>query len=126
MTLIFDAGALVALERGDRAMWLRLKSAHRAGEPPRTHGGVIGQTWRGKGSKQALLAKALDGLEVRALDEAAGRSAGALLAKAGGRDVIDAAVVLLAQDDDQIFTSDLDDFEPLAAAAGRHVELVRT
>lgn len=125
MTLIFDAGALLALERGDRAMWLRLKGALRAGEPPRTHGGVIGQTWRGKGSKQALLAKALDGLEVRALDEAAGRAAGALLAKTGGRDVIDAAVVLLAQDDDQLFTSDIDDLEPLAAATGRHVELIR-
>ena len=126
MTLIFDAGALVALERGDRAMWLRLKAALRTGEPPRTHGGIVGQTWRGKGTKQALLAKALPGLEIRPLDETAGRAAGALLAKTGGTDVIDAAVVLLANDDDQIFTSDLDDLEPLAAATGRHVELVRT
>lgn len=126
MTLIFDAGALVALERGDRAMWLRLKAALRAGEPPRTHGGIVGQTWRGKGTKQALLARALPGLEIRPLDEMAGRAAGALLAKTGDTDVIDAAVVLLANDDDQIFTSDLGDLEPLATASGRHVELVRT
>ena len=43
MTLILDAGAFVALERNDRAMWRRLKAAKLAGTPPRTHGGVIAQ-----------------------------------------------------------------------------------
>ena len=40
-------------------------------------------------------------------------------------DVIDAALVLLADDGDQIITSDPDDLEPLAAASGHHVEIVR-
>jgi hypothetical protein len=39
--------------------------------------------------------------------------------------VIDAALVLLARDDDHIITSDPDDLEPLARAAGHHVEIVR-
>ena len=38
--------------------------------------------------------------------------------------MIDAAVVLLADDGDEIFTSDPVDLEELAAAAGTHVELV--
>jgi hypothetical protein len=47
-----------------------------------------------------------------------------LLSAAALSDVIDAAVVLLAQDGDDIVTSDPDDLERLAAAAGRHVELI--
>jgi hypothetical protein len=40
------------------------------------------------------------------------------------KDVVDAAVVLLAADGDDILTSDADDLLPLAVAAGRHVEIV--
>jgi hypothetical protein len=72
-----------------------------------------------------LLAKALAGVEVRALDDALGRAAGGLLARAGMQDVIDAALVLLAEDGDGIVTSDAVDIEPLAALAGSHVELIR-
>jgi hypothetical protein len=126
MTLILDTGALIALERNDRAMWRRLKAAMLAGEPPLSHGAVVGQAWRGKGPRQARLAQALAGIEVRALDEAAGRSAGELLAVARSSDVIDAAVVLLAHDGDQFVTSDVADLAPLAAVAGLHVELIPT
>ena len=125
MKLVLDSGALIALERNDRAMWRRFKTALIAGTPAVVHGGIIGQAWRGHGPRQALLAKALAGIEVRPLDEPAGRAAGQLLAATGGTDVIDAALVLLAEDGDRIVTSDPDDIEPLAAAAGRHVELVR-
>jgi hypothetical protein len=40
-------------------------------------------------------------------------------------DVVDAAVVLLASDGDEIVTVDRSDIETLAAASGRHVELIR-
>jgi hypothetical protein len=40
-------------------------------------------------------------------------------------DVIDAAVVLLANDGDEIVTSDRDDLDPMAEATGRHIELIR-
>jgi hypothetical protein len=124
--LVLDAGALIALERNDRAMWRRLKDAVAQGEPPVTHGGIVGQAWRGRGPKQARLATALDHLDVRSLDDALGRAAGELLSLARQSDVIDAALVLLAEDGDVIATSDDDDLEPLARAADRHVELVRT
>lgn len=123
MSLVLDAGALVALERNERPMWIRLKAAQIEGELPRTHAGVLGQVWRG-GPRQARLAQALGGIDVRSLDEAAGRSAGRLLAAAGSSDVIDAAVVLLAEDGDEIVTVDREDLEQLAAASGRHVEVV--
>lgn len=63
MTLILDAGAFVALERNDRAMWRRLKAAKLAGTPPRTHGGVIAQVWRGGAGPQAPLARAVKSLK---------------------------------------------------------------
>ena len=124
MTLVLDSGALIALERNDRAMWRRLKAELLAARVPLTHGGVVGQVWRGGGGRQALLAQALAGVDVRALDETLGRATGDLLARASATDVIDAALVLLAYDGDDIATSDADDLEPLAALVGRHVELL--
>jgi hypothetical protein len=124
MKVVLDAGALLALERNDRPMWRRFKAAQLTGTIAVTHGGVIGQAWRGRGPRQALLSKALAGIEIRPLDGALGRAAGELLAATGGADVVDAALALLAEDGDHILTSDPDDLEPLAEAAGRHVEIV--
>jgi len=84
---------------------------------------VLGQVWRGD-SHQARLAQALDGVDVRPLDERLGREAGALLGAAGLADVIDAAVVVLSHDGDDIITADTADFELLASISGRHVELI--
>ena len=123
MSLVLDGGALVALERNERPMWVRLKAAQMEGNIPVTHAGVLGQVWRG-GPRQARLAQALSGIDVRALDEALGRAAGQLLAAVGHSDVIDAAVVLLAADGGEIVTVDRDDLAQLAAVSGRHVELV--
>lgn len=123
MSLVLDSGALVALERNERPMWIRLKAAQQGGDLPLTHAGVLGQVWRG-GSRQARLSQALAGIDIRALDMSLGRAAGQLLASTGLSDVIDAAVVLLAHDGDDIVTVDHDDLEQLAAASGRHVELI--
>lgn len=124
MTLVLDSGALIALERNDRVVWRRLKAAHQAELIPVCHGGVLGQAWRGKGPRHALLARALEGIDVRPLDERLGRAAGELLAESKSKDVIDAALVLVAEDGDVIVTSDPKDIERLAVAAGRDVELI--
>jgi hypothetical protein len=50
---------------------------------------------------------------------------GELLGVAVAADVIDAAVVLLATDGNDMVTLNRDDFENLTAATGRHVELIR-
>jgi len=125
MKMVLDAGALIGLERNDRAMWRRLKTALLKSEVPVTHGGVVGQAWRGRGPRQAPLARALQAIDVRPLDHAAGRAAGELLQRARARDVVDAAIVLLAEDGDTIFTSDPDDIGPLAAATERRLEIVK-
>ncbi|MGH8909551.1 MAG: hypothetical protein ACRD0K_24425 [Egibacteraceae bacterium] len=124
MTLVLDAGALVAMERGDRDMIALLKRERSAGRAPITHGGVVGQVWRGGTGRQANLARLLAGVKVTGLDDSLGRRAGRLLGVIGGCDVIDAAVVLLAHDGDEILTSDPNDLRPLAAAAGAHIELI--
>lgn len=123
MTLVLDSGAFVALERNERRMWIRLKAAQASGEVPITHAGVLGQVWRG-GPRQARMSQALGGIEVIAIDEPLGRAVGRLLGAAGTSDVIDAAVVLLASDGDEIVTVDRSDIETLAEASGRHVELI--
>jgi hypothetical protein len=124
MTLVLDAGALLALDRNDRAMWVRLKALLDARELAVTHGGVVGQVWRG-GPRQARLATALAGIDVRPLNENLGRAAGELMGTTRTTDVVDAALVLLAADGDEIVTLNRDDFATLVAATDRHVELVR-
>lgn len=123
MTLVLDAGALIAVERSDREIVALLKAERRAGRVPITHGGVVGQVWR-DGARQARLARLLAGVEIAALDDALGRLAGSLLARTGREDVVDAAVVLIAADGDLIATSDTADLRALAAATGMHVELI--
>jgi hypothetical protein len=126
MTIVLDAGALVALERGDRDLLAIVKRERLAGRAPRTHGGVIGQVWRGGRGRQARLSAAMPGLDLRALDGDLGRRAGVLLAAARATDVIDAAIVLLANDGDEIYTSDPDDLVHLARTAGADVEIITT
>jgi hypothetical protein len=62
---------------------------------------------------------------VVALELACRCTGGGELPETAGRrsDVIDAAVVLIAHDGDDISTPDPEDLRPLAAASARHVEL---
>ena len=124
MSNILDSGALIALEADDRRMWRRLKCALQAESPPRTHGGVVAQVWRGGAGRQARLAKALGAIEVVALDEELGRRAGVLLARCGLTDAIDAALVCMADHGDQVFTSDPDDMAALAAASNQRIDII--
>jgi hypothetical protein len=124
VSLVLDSGALIALERGDRRIWRLLKDERAAGRMAVSHGGIVGQVWRGTGPRQARLALALGGIDVRPVDDARGRSAGELLARTRGRDVIDAALVLLAVDGDLILTSDPDDIATLVEATHLTVEIV--
>jgi hypothetical protein len=122
--LLLDAGALIAVER--RARWLMALIEHerREGKPPITHAGVIGQVWRGGQGRQAPLAMLIPGLDVRPLDLALALRAGLLLGRARSHDIVDAGLVLLADDGDRIVTSDPNDIARLARAAGRALDIV--
>jgi hypothetical protein len=122
--LVMDAGAFVAVERGDRDVVALVKRERLAGLAPVTNGGVVAQVWRGGHGRQAPVAQLLAGVEVVSIDNGLGRRAGMLLARAGRADAIDAAVVCLAADGDDILTSDPGDLRVLAEAADIHVELI--
>ena len=122
--LVLDAGAFMAVERNDRDVVALIKRELLAGRAPVSHGGVVAQVWRGGTGRQVPVARLLAGVEIAALDDRLGRQAGMLLARSGASDAIDAAVVCLAADGDDILTSDPGDLRALAEAAGVHVELI--
>ena len=122
--LVLDAGAFVTVERGDRDVVALVKRERLAGRAPVTNGGVVAQVWRGGSGRQASVARLLAGVDIVPIDDSLGRRAGMLLARTGHADAIDAAVVCLAVDGDDIVTSDPGDLRILAAAAEVHVELI--
>jgi hypothetical protein len=122
--LILDAGALVAVDRGDQAMFTRLRLAQQEGLRLRTTGVVISQVWRDPRGRQVNLARLLRSVDVQPVDQRLGREAGLLLGRAGTRDAIDASVVAIAVTGDRILTSDADDIRPLVAASERSILVV--
>jgi hypothetical protein len=114
-----DAGALIALDRGDRRMIAFISQALSEGRSFRVPAGVIGQAWR-DGRRQAVLSRFLRGTEVRVvpLDDGLSRAAGELCGATGTADVIDASVVLVAREGrDVIVTGDPSDLRRLDSSA---------
>jgi hypothetical protein len=122
--LVLDAGALVAVDRGDRPMMARLAVARQHGLELRSNAMVVAQVWRDRQGRQASLARLLRAVDVRAISHEDGRQAGVLLGQAGTTDPVDATVVLLARPGDRILTSDPDDLTKLASAAGNSAVIV--
>src|SRR5687767_14082667 len=117
--IVLDAGALIALDRGDKRMLALLDRALAQRRAFRVPAGVVGQAWR-DGRVQATLARFLrcEEVEIVPLDEQLARSCGELCAAANSADVIDASVVILArQRRDPIVTSDPNDLRRLDPAA---------
>ncbi|HEV8561172.1 MAG TPA: PIN domain-containing protein [Actinophytocola sp.] len=122
--IVYDAGALVAAERGDR----RLRTLHDQALLARTTilvpAPVVAQAWR-NGAKQARLSRLLDGCTITPTDEEVAKAAGVLLCASRTSDVVDAIVVVTALPlGALVFTSDADDLNKLAHAANAELELV--
>jgi hypothetical protein len=122
--LILDAGALVAVDRGNRAMIARLRAAQQHGLDLRSNAMVIAQVWRDRHGRQAGLAQILRAVDVRAVSPDDGRRAGVLLGMTGTSDPVDATVVLLASPGDRIVTSDPEDLAALAEAAANRAVII--
>ncbi|MGH3828265.1 MAG: PIN domain-containing protein [Pseudonocardiaceae bacterium] len=122
MTLVYDTGALLAADRGDRTMWaVHRRGLDRAGQPivPAV---VLGRAWRG--GPQPQLSRLLKGCVIESFDENAGRAVGRLLRDADTSDVVDAHVVLTTlRYRAAVFTSDPDDLQRLAAASSVQLQL---
>ncbi len=117
--IVLDAGALIALDRGDKRMIALLQRALTQGRAFRVPVGVVGQVWR-DGRVQVTLSRFLrsNGVEVIPLDEQLARSCGELCAAANSRDIVDASVVILARERrDPIVTSVPDDLRRLDPGA---------
>jgi len=122
--LVLDAGAFIAAERGKGDVAALVKNEFMSGRVPLTNGAVISQIWRGGTGRRVPVARLLDNVQVVPVDDALGRRAGVLLGRTGSGDAIDASVVCLAQDGDDILTSDPGDLLDLVRTAGVHVELI--
>jgi predicted nucleic acid-binding protein len=116
--ITLDAGALIALDRGDKRLIALLDRALKQRLKLRVPAGVVGQAWR-DGRIQVALARFLrtDEVEIISLDEHLARACGELCGASKTRDIIDASVVILArQRGDYVVTSDPRDLRRLDPA----------
>jgi hypothetical protein len=122
--LVLDAGALLAVDRGDRRVGAMLRVAQEAEVPMATSAGAVAQVWR-DGARQARLARVLAGIAIRTIDADTARSVGVLLGQAHSADVIDAHVAAQAGPGDRVLTSDPEDITTLLRARGIEALVVR-
>ena len=117
----YDAGALLAADRGSQRMQALHRRALESGLVPVVPAGVLAQAWRG--GPQPMLSRLLAGCRVEELDEPRARSAGAACALAKTSDVVDASVAVGgAVRGDVVITSDADDIQHVASAIGLRIE----
>lgn len=111
----FDAGALIALDRGSRDIAALVSRAHTRDVVIAVPAGALAQVWR-DGRRQARLTKFLASqhCDIVPLDAKAARMAGHLCAVSKTSDVIDASVVVAArQRGHRVVTSDPEDLRRL-------------
>ena len=112
---VLDAGALIAIDKGDRSVGAMLRVLQREGRPVRTSAAALAQVWR-DGARQVSLARVLPGIDVAALDDIVAKRVGELLRTSRSTDLVDAHIALLATEDDSVLTSDDADINALLRA----------
>jgi hypothetical protein len=117
MTLVLDAGGLIAVDRQDRVVGAMLRVAQQQTIAVRTSASVIAQVWR-NGSLQANLARVLAGVDTAALDGPTGRLVGELLGRSRTSDVVDGHLGLIVRSGDTVLTSDPKDIKMILNARG--------
>lgn len=114
--LTLDAGALIAVERGDEKVHALLERVlDHEGAVVNVPAGALAQALRDP-ARQARLMRLLGRRQVRvvSLDAPTATVAGMMLALRGSNDVIDASVVICARRNRQpVVTSDVDDLNRL-------------
>lgn len=98
-TTTFDAGVLIAFERGNPAATLLVAKLLSRRARMAIPAGVLAQVWRDRARQVRLARLVADPLvEVVPLDDRTARAAGVLCGLTGTRDVIDATVVVCARE----------------------------
>ena len=123
--IVYDAGALIAAEAGDRSVTAMHSQAIDRERLVIVPSPVLTQVWRGGGARQALLSFVLRGCAINATDERVAKLAGTLLGRSGTSDAVDAIVVATAAVvSAEIVTSDPDDLRVLIDVADRQIPLI--
>jgi hypothetical protein len=124
VSVVYDAGALIAAERSDRAVWADHRARLELGLVPLTTAPVVSQVSRS--ARQAQLPRFLRGCVVMAFDAQEAHEIGALAGRCGSTDVVDVHVVATAHRVGYgVATSDEDDLQPIADALRPRVRIVR-
>ena len=116
MSVVYDAGVLVAADRADPAIWAEHRVRLELGAVPTTTAPVVAQVSRSP--RQAQLRRFLRGCQIMAFSPDQAHAVGALLGNAGASDVVDAhLVVCAALTTSTVLTSDLDDLRKVSSDA---------
>ncbi len=122
MSLIYDAGVLIAADRNDRRVWADHRVRLELGMTPSTTAPVIAQVSRS--ARQAQLRRFLRGCEVIPFLQEHAHPVGGLLAKAKTSDVVDAHIAIVAAlTASKILTSDPNDLQHLVSQLQRRVAI---
>jgi len=124
VSVVYDAGVLVAAERNDRQIWADHRVRLELGFVPTTTAPVVAQVSRSH--RQVQLKRLLRGCDVVAFASEQGHEVGSLLARAGMSDVVDAhLIVTAAKQRSTVLTSDSEDLHQLSAQLPEPVEIQR-
>jgi hypothetical protein len=124
VSVVYDAGLLIAAERNNRNVWADHRARLELGDVPTTTAPVVAQVSRSP--RQAQLRRLLRGCDVAAFAQEQAHEVGGLLARAGTSDVVDAHVVLTAASSGSIvLTSDLEEIERLSQSLPKPVAVRR-
>lgn len=122
MSVVYDAGVLIAADRSNRQVWADHRARLEVGVAPVTTAPVVAQVSRS--GRQAQLRRFLRGCEILPFAAKEAHDVGALAGKSGSSDVVDVHVVAVADRLGRaVLTSDQDDLDPIADALPGGVEV---
>jgi len=124
MTVVYDAGLLIAADRNVRDVWADHRARLEMGVVATTTAPVIAQVMRSP--RQVQLRRLLRGCDIVGFDPSQADQVGSLLGSAELSDVVDAHVVLTAaKTESMVLTSDVEDLERLSKRLPRPVVIRR-
>lgn len=113
MSVVYDAGLLVAADRNDRDVWADHRARLEVGVVPVTTAPVVAQVSRSP--RQTQLRRFLRGCDIVGFTREEPHEVGALLSRAESSDVVDAHIVVTAsRGRSTVLTSDEQDLQRLS------------
>jgi predicted nucleic acid-binding protein len=121
--VVYDAGVLIAADRSERRTWAEHRVRLEAGMVPMVPAPVVAQASRSP--KQVQLRRLLRGCEIVPFEADAAHAVGALLRKVRSKDIVDAAVVVLANHHGaDIVSADAADIRRLLSATRAKLSII--